>query len=317
MNSRHLVDPELLPIVDAAPIRALTHANLSAARIESEARFEMFPEPDLAYVRHMAPGQHGAPDVPVLLFTPPGERRRGAILHIHGGGMVLGSAHGFRRGPAAMAKALDVVVVSVDYRLAPEAPFPAPQEDCYAALLWLASQADALGIEPDRILIAGESAGGGLAAALALMARDRRGPPLAGQVLTYPMLDHRTGGPDCVWRNPVCGEFVWNAELNRFGWSALRGDYQLDDDRRGWFSPTLADDLKGLPPTVILTASLDLFIDENLDYARRLTAAGVEVELHCYPGAIHGFQILPQARVSQVYGRDLMSSAARLLQRSS
>jgi triacylglycerol lipase len=313
MTTRHLVDPELLPIIDAAPTRGLTRETLAAAREQSEARFELFPEPALAYVRHSASGRDGAPDVPLLVFTPEGVRMRPAILYIHGGGMVLGSAHSFRRGPAATAAALDAVVVSVDYRLAPEAPFPAPQEDCYTALCWLAAQADALGVDPARIIVAGESAGGGLAAAVALMARDRGGPALAGQLLTYPMLDYRTGGPDCAWRNPICGEFVWTAELNRFGWDALKGDYALDDARIGWFSPTHAGTLADLPPSVILTGALDLFVDENFDYARRLAAAAVEVELHCYPGAIHGFQIVPQARVSQAYTRDYLGAARRLL----
>lgn len=313
MTSRHLVDPELMPLVDMSPVRALTRSNLAAAREQSDLRFELFPEPSLAATRHLAPGAAGDPDVPVLVFTPPVDGPRPAILYIHGGGMVLGSAHSYRRGPAAAALALGAVIVSVDYRLAPETPFPGPQEDCYAALLWLVAQADALGVDPTRIIVAGESAGGGLAAAVALMTRDRCGPNLAGQLLTYPMIDHRTGGPDCAWRNLVCGEFIWNAELNHFGWAALRGDYALDDDRIGWFSPALADKLGGLPRTAILTGSLDLFVDENLDYARRLSAAGVDVELHCYPGAIHGFQIMAGAAVSRAYGRDYMAAARRML----
>lgn len=312
MMTRHLVDPELLPIIDFAPMRALTMDNLAEARLQSEQRFELFPEPVLAYERHMAPGVDGAPDVPVLLFRPEGASDA-AMLYIHGGGMVLGSAHSFRRGPAATAAALGITVAAVDYRLAPEAPFPGPHEDCYAALVWLTDQTVSLGLDPARILVSGESAGSGLAAAVALMARDRGGPALAGQILTYPMLDHRTGGHDCVWRNSVAGEFVWNAALNRFGWYCLQGDYALDDDRYGWFSPTHAASLAGLPPTAILTGSLDLFVDENFDYARRLTAAGVDTELHCYPGAIHGFQVIPGARVSQAYTRDYLAAIKRLL----
>lgn len=313
MSSRHLVDPELLPIVDMAPTRAITATNLAEARAQSELRFELFPEPELAYQRHMVPCLNGAPNVPILIFTPPGENIRGAMLYIHGGGMILGSAHSFRRGPAATASAMDIVIVSVDYRLAPEAPFPAPQEDCYAALCWLASHAAELNIDPQRIMIAGESAGGGLAASTALMARDLGGPALAGQLLTYPMLDYRTGGDKCAWRNTAAGEFVWNRELNRFGWTCLRGDYGLDDDRLGWFSPSHSASLADLPPTVLLTGALDLFVDENLDYARRLSAAGVEMELHCYPGAIHGFQIMRGARVSRQYAADYSAAVTRLL----
>jgi acetyl esterase len=312
MTTRHLVDPELHPIIDLAPIRHLTLDSLTEARARSEQQLAVFPEPALAHERILIPGAQGAPDVPILLFRPTGASAA-AMLYVHGGGMVLGSAHGYRTVAAMAAEALGITVVSVDYRLAPETPFPGPQEDCYAALCWLAANAAALGIDPQRIIVGGESAGGGLAAATALMARDRGGPPLAGQLLTYPMLDHRTGGPDCAWRNPVAGEFLWNAALNQFGWGCLRGDYALDDARQGWFSPALAEPLTGLPPTVLLTGALDLFVDENLDYARRLTASGVPCELHCYPGAIHGFQAIVGARVSQLYRRDYLAGAARLL----
>lgn len=312
MTSRPLVDPELYPLIDTVPDFALTRDNLPAIRALSDGRLDHLPEVPLAYRRAEAPGAAGAPAVPLLVFAPEGERRRPAMLYIHGGGMVMGTAHGFRRGPALTALALDMLVVSVDYRLAPETPFPGPQEDCYAALCWLADQAEALGIDPARILIAGESAGGGLAAAVAQMARDRGGPALAGQLLTYPMLDHRTGGPDCVWRNPVCGEFMWTAARNLFGWDALRGDYAVDDARRGWFSPALADTLAGLPPTVLLTGSLDLFFDENVDYARRLVAAGVPVELNSYAGAVHGFQMMAGSRVAKAYARDYLDAARRL-----
>ena len=144
------------------------------------------------------------------------------------------------------------------------------------------------------------------------MARDLGGPALAGQLLTYPMLDHRTGGDACPYRNPVTGEFIWTRASNRFGWSALRGAYAADDQRRGWFSPSLADDLSGLPPAYIATGSLDLFFDENLDYARRLAAAGVPVDLHSYAGAIHAFNAIPTAAISQRFTAGLLAAAAAM-----
>jgi acetyl esterase len=306
LNSRHLVDPELLPLIDTQAI-PIDFGNLSQTRIDTDAMFDQLPSPENEGVTYITD------NVRVLVFTPPGERLRPAVLHIHGGGMVIGSAHGFRRGPAAMAIAADAVVVSVDYRLAPETPFPGPQEDCYAALAWLFGNADTLGVDPGRIAIAGESAGAGLAAAVALMARDRGAPPLCAQILTYPMLDHRTGGPDCPWRNPVTGEFVWTRSHNRFGWDALRGDYALDDERIGWFSPARAIDLSGLPPTWIGVGSLDLFVDESFDYARRLIASGVSTEFNCYAGAPHGFNILAAAQVSQALNRDLIAATRRWL----
>jgi acetyl esterase len=306
LNTRYLVDPELLPMIETQTI-PIDFGNLSQARIDADALFDLFPPPENEGIWHVADG------VRVLVFTPPDERLRPAILHIHGGGMVIGSAHGFRRGAAAMAIAGDAVVVSVDYRLAPETPFPGPQEDCYAALLWLFANADALGVDPARIAVAGESAGAGLAAAVALMARDRGAPMLCGQILTYPMLDHRTGGPDCQWCNPLTGEFVWTRAHNRFGWDALQGDYALDDERIGWFSPARATDLSGLPPAWIGVGGLDLFVDENFDYAHRLIASGVSTEFHCYAGAPHGFNILAATQVSQALNRDLITATRRLL----
>jgi acetyl esterase len=161
-------------------------------------------------------------------------------------------------------------------------------------------------------MVMGESAGGGLAAAVALMVRDRGEYQLSAQILFYPMLDHRVGGPDCPYSNPITGEFIWTKGRNQFGWSCLQGDYTLDDDRIGWFSPARAADVVGLPPTYIAIGALDLFLDEDLDYARRLVAAGVPCELHLYPGAIHGFNMVPTAAVAQQANRDLMAGIGRL-----
>jgi acetyl esterase/lipase len=207
------------------------------------------------------------------------------------------------------------VIVSVDYRLAPENPFPAPQEDNYAGLLWLAEHADELNVDPVRIVVMGESAGGGLAASLAQMARDRGGPRLAGQVLIYPMLDWRTGGPDDRWNNAHTGEFIWTHTKNQFGWTSLRGDYRPADHRKGWFSPALAEDLAGLAPAYIATGSLDLLLDEDLDYARRLIDAGVPCELHVYPGAIHAFEMVPDTALAAQSQMDLRRGLGRLLSR--
>lgn len=312
MTTRHLVDPSLLPLLDLMPSRAFTTEALPQIRIESEARFAFLGEPALQPEVKVIEGPGGP--LEIYWYDPsPGTASRPALLHVHGGGMIIGSARSMRHGPAGMAAALGMPVASVEYRLAPEHPFPAPQQDCLAALHWLAGNAKALGVDPDRIGITGESAGGGLAAATALIARDTDGPKLAGQFLTYPMLDHRTGGPDCPYRNPMTGEFVWTRPSNVFGWAALRSDYEASDARKGWFSPALADDLRGLPPTWIGTGSLDLFLDENLEYARRLTAAGVPVELHSYPGAVHAFNAVPDSHLAKSYSRDLLSAIARML----
>jgi acetyl esterase len=312
MTTRHLIDPETLPLLDMLPTFEFTHETLPLVRAGSETRFEFIEAPALQPEIKVIDGPGGP--LEVYWYDPaPGTTGRPALLHIHGGGMIIGSAKSMQHGPAGMAAALGIPVASVEYRLAPEHPFPAPQEDCLAALVWLASEAAALGVDPAQIGIMGESAGGGLAAAVALMARDQGGPHLAGQFLTYPMLDHRTGGADCQHGNRGTGEFVWSRTSNQFGWGALRGDYTADDHRKGWFSPTLAEDLAGLPPTWIGTGSLDLFLDEDLAYARRLIDAHVPTELHVYPGGVHAFNAVAEAGIAQAFARDLTGAIARVL----
>lgn len=312
MSTLHLVDPSLLPLLEFMPGTAFTAESLPEIRRQSEQRFAFLGDPVLKPDVKVIDGPGGP--LEVYWYDPaPGSAGRPALFHIHGGGMVIGSAKSMQHGPAGMAAALGIPVASVEYRLAPEHPFPAPQEDCYVGLTWLADNAAALGVDPARIGIVGESAGGGLAAATALMARDRGGPALAAQFLVFPMLDHRTGSDSCLYANPATGEFVWTRESNRFGWAALQGDYGADDHRKGWFSPSLAEDLSGLPQTWIGTGSLDLFLDENLDYARRLIAAKVPVELHSYPGAIHAFQAIADSHLAQSFSRDMLGAMARWL----
>lgn len=313
MSTIHLVDPQLAPLVGLFPDIELSLPTLAQARADSDARSNLLPPPPIEPVRHLAAGRHGAPDVPVLVFKPADEKLRPAILHIHGGGMVMGSAYGLRFGPSNFAANHDIVVASVDYRLAPETPFPGPQEDCYAVLEWLLDNAAALGVDTARIAVMGESAGGGLAAALAQMVRDRGKHKLCAQILVYPMIDHRTGGVGDPYNNPSVGEFVWTREKNQFGWTCLKGDYALDDDRLGWFSPSLAKELSDLPPAYITTGTLDLFFDESLDYARRLCQAGVPVELHSYAGGFHGFNFFAETTIAKVFANDLNGAIARLL----
>lgn len=278
-------------------------------------RFATLPRVEVQPTRHMVPGRYGAPDVPVFVYDPPGTTgQRPAILHIHGGGMIAGRAELTIFGTAPIALALGVVVVSVDYRLAPETAFPGPHEDCYAAFEWLFENAVKLGIDPQRMGVSGDSAGGGLATAVAMMARDRGSHRIAAQFLTYPMLDCRTGGPDDPYRNPVTGNFVWTRERNRFCWDALRGDKPISPDQIGWFSASLATNLRNLPPTWIGTGTLDLFFDENVEYARRLCAAGIHVELHSYAGAPHGFNAATSAVVARRFTLAYAEAITRHLQ---
>lgn len=308
MSSRHLIDPEIAPMLELLPQFELDAATLMAVRAQEWPRVPPALEPR----REMARGLNGAPDVAVLVYDPPGRTSRAAVYHIHGGGMVLGEAAGSAAPCGALAQALGVLVVSVDYRLAPEHPFPAPQEDCLAGYDWLVGAADLLNVDPARIAVTGESAGGGLAAALALMIRDTGRPAPCAQVLVYPMLDHRTGSAEQP-ALPYTGEFIWTAGSNRFGWAALQGDYGADDARAGWFSPALASDLAGLPPSWIGVGALDLFVAEDLAYAQRLIAAGVPTELHLLPGCIHGFDMMASARQAAAFRRDSNDALARAL----
>ncbi len=312
LNTRHLVDPEIAPMLDAFPPLEFTAETLPAIRAIFGTPMPGAPataiEPEQALIK----GRGDAPDVRVLIFDPLGRTQQAAILHIHGGGMVMGYTPSNDIANAALAVALGVMIVSVDYRLAPETPFPGPQDDCMAALDWIVANAAERSIDPSRIAVMGDSAGGGLAASVALMARDEGSVSLRAQFLTYPMLDHRTGSEEKPGL-PHTGEFIWTRAHNRFGWEALRGDYPCDDARAGWFSPALAADLSGLPPTFIATGALDLFLEEDLEYVRRLAGAGVPVELHVYPGAFHAFNIMPTAQITQNYNRDLAAAISTML----
>lgn len=236
-----------------------------------------------------------------------------AIIYIHGGGYVLGTAAGYHGYCYDLAQMTGAVVLNVEYRLAPETPFPGPVEDCHDVLAYAYRNAAALGIDPDRISIMGHSAGGGLCAALALLARDRGEVPVKAQFPIYPMLDYRTATTDAPHNNLATGEFIWTRQANRFGWKSLRGAYTLDDDRIGHFSPTHAANLTGLPQCFIAVGALDLFLEEDAEYALVLTRARVDCEYHMYPGAVHGFDLIPGTDLSTRFAQDLQAAFDRLL----
>jgi acetyl esterase/lipase len=205
------------------------------------------------------------------------------VYWIHGGGYVLGSNVADDPRFDRWCRLFPCVGVSVEYRLAPETPYPGPLEDCYAGLRWTRDHADELGIDPGRLGVGGPSAGGGLAAGLALLARDRGEIDLAWQLLVYPMIDDRMATPSSGWADPV-----WPPAANRFGWASYLGGLG-GDDVPYHAAPARATDLRGLPRTLVAVGALDVFSDEDIDYAVRLRHAGVPTELHVYPGAPHGF----------------------------
>ena len=245
------------------------------------------------------PGPHGAPDITLLILRPvvEGDSVRPAIYHLHPGGMVIGDRRNDTDLFLPYVADGSALVVSVEYRLAPEHPDPAPVEDCYAGLAWTAENADTLGIDPDRLIIAGKSAGGGLAAGTALLARDRGFPQLSHQVLLCPMLDDRF---ETHSSRMLDGEGVWDRNDNLFGWTALLGDRRGGPDVSPYAAPARAADLTGLPRTYIDVGSVESFRDEALTYARRLSEAGVSVDLHMYAGGFHAYDgFAPHAAISR------------------
>ena len=302
-SSLILVDPEVRALIDALPSGDLTPQSLAETRVRAQVDprlFDMRLQPSKVEVER----QDGC-TVSALLFDPPRSgQRRGAILHLHGGGMVMGSPDMARVSGPQIALDHGVVFLSLDYRLAPEHPFPAQLEDAEAALEWLLANASSLDIDPSAIFLMGESAGGGLAAGLATKLRDCGGPGIAGQILTYPMLDHRTGGPCDPYDHGPAGEFVWTRAQNTFGWTSLAGEAAFECDALAWFSPALAQKTAGLPPTFIATGALDLFAAENLRFAEHLCGGGTACELHLYSGAIHGFDMLRRSALAGKYRHD-------------
>ena len=290
-DAKTLLDPELASIIEAFPDQALSEATYRERRQQPFAAVELSD----AVVRtdHVVPGE-----VPVRVRV---HRARGldgpapCVVSIHGGGYVLGSYDLDDARFDRWCVTHGLVGVSVDYRLAPECAFPGPLEDCYAALSWTFAHADELGIDPGRIGVSGASAGGGLAAGLALLARDRGELRLAFQLLDSPMLDDRASTPS-MRRDDL---LVWDRESNAFGWRSYLGARYGTDDVPPYAAPARATDLTGLPPTFVAVGAIDGFRDEDVDYAMRLCRAGVPTELHVYPGAPHGFQLVRAAAVSQ------------------
>jgi acetyl esterase/lipase len=313
MNSRHLVDPELAPLLELFPTVEFSSELLPMIRArEFPTQSDPAVAARVAMNTQWVPGPKGAPEVSVRIYIPrEGDSVRPCIFHIHGGGFVTGSAAMMDPIHRALALEENCVIVSVDYRLAPETPFPGAIEDCYAALAWVFKEAPELQVDSSRIGVMGESAGGGLAAALGLLARDRKEYRLAFQHLIYPMLDDRT----CISSDPhpFAGEFIWTPHNNAFGWSSLLGVPPGSDGVSMYAAPARAQDLGGLPNTFISTGALDLFLEEDLEYARRLIRHGVPVEMHVYPGAYHAFELATDARVAADAHVDSNSALNRAL----
>lgn len=288
MTSRDLVHPDLRPALDALPAFTMSDDVLSEIRADIEALSVGEPSPKVRTAERWATAP-GAENATRVLVSRPvqDDADRPVLVWLHGGGYVLGTPEMNQPLVDELVVELGCVVVNVDYRLAPENPHPGPVEDCYTALSWVRSRAAELGVDPERILIGGESAGGGLAAALALLARDRGDPALRAQLLVYPMLDDRT----CTDAdpNPYAGEFMWTREQNHYGWRSLLGHEPGTPSVSPYAAASRAADVAELAPAFLAVGALDLFLDENVRYAHRLLRAGVPTELHVHEGAFHGY----------------------------
>ena len=311
-------DPELTPFLAALEARGpftLTTEMLPRMRsldTTEEALDERLRSRGFERRSLTVPGHLGDPITLAVIQRIGRSGATTAVYTIHGGGMMFGHHLGnLESYDDWLLDDHDVVLVSVDYRLAPEYPDPYPVEDCYAGLVWVAEHADELGIDPDRIVIAGQSAGGGLAAGTALLARDRKGPALFGQILVSPMLDDRDA---TVSTMQIDGVGVADRQLTRFGWDAYLGPRRAGEDVSMYAAPARATDLSGLPRTYLDCGSAEVFRDETVAYASGMWAAGVDAELHVWPGAFHGFtSMVPQAAVSRSATAALADWTRRLL----
>ncbi len=301
MSRRELIDPEVREPLDQL-LQAIPGGFNSipdivqrrAALTQLLAAMEIPPNPNVTSEDRTVPGSEGAPDLKVRIYRPmdatgtlPG------IYFIHGGGMILGDIDGEDAVATMLCEHVDAVVVSVEYRLAPEHPYPAPVEDCYAGLVWMARNAGELRFDPDRLAVYGGSAGGGLTIATSMLARDRGFPALRFQMPIYPMIDDRNETPSC---HEITDIGLWDRAGNIEAWQWYLGDGKADQ----YAAPARAEDLTGLPPTYIDVGTVDLFRDEDIAFATRLMQAGVPTELHVNPGAYHAAEVFaPDATLSQ------------------
>jgi acetyl esterase/lipase len=298
MDVNQPLDRELAPAIEAFPALDFSGDGLATMRSNP---LSMPAELSDTVTRedHVVPGD---PDIKVRVHRVKGTSGpRPCVYSIHGGGYIIGSYDMDDAVLDRWCNRLGIVGVSVEYRLAPEAPYPAPLEDCYRGLQWTFEHADELGIDTDCVGVNGVSAGGGLAAALALAVRDRGELRLAFQLLGCPMLDDR----QATTSSRQGGLAIWNRDANEFGWRSYLGDLYGTESVPYLAAPARATDLTGLPPAFVNVGTVDGFRDEDIDYAVRLNQAGVPTELHVYPGAPHGFQLAGDTALARQAQRDI------------
>ena len=307
MNYRF--DPELAPAVPFLP--RLDFSDVALARTTITALSAQMPAPDASALRvenHTIEGPDGP--VPVRIYRPlPQHGAVPGLLYIHGGGFVVGNLETEHGGAIALANALGIVLVSVDYRLAPEHPYPAGLHDCEAAFLWSLANAAGLGIDTAHFGVCGQSAGGGLAAALCLLRRDRGGPRPCFQFLGIPELDDRLQTPSM---RAFTDTPMWNRPAAELSWRYYLGALEPGSaEVPSHAAPAREHNLAGLPPACVTVMEFDPLRDEGLHYAQRLLQAGVSVEVHGYPGTFHGSSLIADATISRRAQADMFAAIAR------
>ncbi|MCT2224547.1 alpha/beta hydrolase [Microbacterium paraoxydans] len=298
-------DPDVQAVLDEIaknPQPALTRETLPRDGVD-----RMFPDNDtviagrdITWEDRVIPGPPGAPDVEVTIFRPAGSETSTlpGFVNIHGGGMIVGHRSWETARVVDIVAEHGVVAVNVEYRLAPEDPYPAGVEDCYAAFVWTHAHAAELGIDPARIVVGGGSAGGGLTAAVALLARDRRGPVMAGQLLLCPMIDNTN---TTISSRQDDGIGTWQRDMNLLAWSCVLGeDLAFSTEAPAYAAPSRATDVSGLPPAYIEVGEAEMFRDEDTAYALRIWETGGQAELHVWGGGAHGFDMyMPEAEITR------------------
>jgi len=311
MSTEPYYDPEVRAAIEAAPtLGTVTGGNLSKIRANRMLLNEQVPLSDeVERTDVVVPGPDGDPEIRLRVHRRKGlEGPRPCLFWIHGGGYVLGAPEQDDLRFDRWCQRFDLVGVAVQYRLAPENPYPAGVEDCYAGLSWVKSHGGEIGVDAGRVGIGGPSGGGGLAAALGLMVRDRGDFEIDYQMLIYPMIDDTRTSVTANWDVPV-----WDTGSNEFGWTSYLGEL-AGGEIPTHAAPSRERDLSGLPSTYIMTGSLDAFCDEDIDYAKRLNQCGVPVEFHLYPGAPHGFDgFAPGTAVARQARADINAWLARQL----
>ncbi len=318
--SRRRIDPESLEGLDAllnlvpggvSRIPDIVERRATTKRLRDMATADLPPNRNVVTENTIIDGTDGKPDIALGVFRPANATGElPGIYHMHGGGMVMGSVEEDALICAMLCEALNAVIVSVDYRLAPEHPYPAAVDDCYAGLVWTADNAGELGIDRNRLAIFGGSAGGGLAIATALRARDRGGPSLSIMMALYPMIDDRNETPSS---HEVTDVGIWDRDVNLEAWNWYLAGKPAD----AYAAPARAENLAGLPPAFIDVGEVDLFRDEDIRFATRLLQAGVPTELHVYPGAYHASEIIaPDAALSATIWARRIEALQRVLSRA-